>query len=128
MIIGIFLIFTHSTYLVKNAVADVLNFHHELAGVFWVIVIICGICYYINVGKTKNIKGKELFIHYLGPIPDLVISMLSYGMIFNTAILMLSGTYRQYFFGYEFIRDVSNADLFIISIIPFRPLSRRLKF
>lgn len=115
IIIAIVLIFSHSTTLVIDSVGFVLSFSWELAYVFWVIVVTCCISYYISLRKT-NIEGKELLIHLLGPIPDMIFSVITYGMIFQTAIIMLNGIFKQYFYGYEFIRDIGYADLFIIAV------------
>jgi len=66
--------------------------------------------------KKTNIEGKELFIHILGPVPDLFLSVITYGMTFHTAIIMLNGIFKQYFYGYDFIKDIGYGSIYIIAV------------
>lgn len=116
IILAIILTFTHSTFLVVEGVGYVLSFYRQLRSVFWVIAVVCGSCYYISTRKT-DIGGKELFIRLLGPIPDLILSTATYGMIFRITITILNGIFKQYVYSYVFIRDINYLDLLVIAIL-----------
>lgn len=105
---AIYLIFTQQTPLVLDRVAYVFGFYHEISYVFWVIVIICGICQYINQNRTIS-EDRELFKHVLG--------VATYGVLFNTAIMMIQGIFNQYFYGYIFIADIGNTELIILGLV-----------
>lgn len=117
-ILAIIVVFTGTTALVVRWIGYALSFSHKLASVFWVVSLVVCICYLVRMRNT-NLEGKELFVHLLGPVPDLIFSAGSYGMVFHTAIVMLDGLFRQYFHGYEFIKDIRGAELFVIGIPMF---------
>lgn len=116
MIVSVILILTDSTSLVVECVRYVLSFSRELIKIFWVIAIVCCFSYYFTTRRT-DVGGKELFIHALGPIPDSILSTVTYGMIFRITITMLRGVFKQYFYEYIFIRDINYVDLPMIAIL-----------
>ena len=93
-----------------DSVGRVLSFYHEISTVFWVIVIVCGIR--SSISSKKSISDEREFIFHM-------FGIATYGFLFQTAITMLNGIFKQYFKGYDFIvaKDIGNTDLIIIGFV-----------
>lgn len=105
--------FTHKTYYLKRAVRYSFNYADETTNCLWLIIAIICILYTITTRKIRG-EGKDLIIHWVGPIGDTFFSILTYGAIFKICIQMLRGIFNQHFYKEKFISGMEEMDLLII--------------
>ncbi len=112
--LGAHIIFSGNWPYVRDGINKALSNHLQIAELYWLGIIIVSICHFMATKDKHDVdrKGLTLGIAY-GPT-DLFCSAITYGTMFQTALLTINGIYKRFFYDAAFFEELSKGGLVII--------------
>lgn len=112
--IGVIIYLTDSYKFILPIIKQILDSGMTLF-IIWLVSLVMSVYYYLVVEKDE--KNTKILIKKFGPFFDSILTGVTYGMVMQTAIVILRRLVNQAFFNERYFYGFSSWDLTLIGLL-----------